>query len=78
VTGVIVRGVQSIVWKPVTLFGLLVAPQPAVTDFFDFFAWDRMTVLVVTAFFWIPGMPLCRGDAGDHHRGGNCLRSHDI
>jgi hypothetical protein len=50
VTSVIVRRVQSIVRKPVTLFGRLVAPQPAVVDFFDFFAWNRMTVLVAAAF----------------------------
>jgi hypothetical protein len=40
--GVIVRRLQAVVRKPVALFG---APQPAVVYFFDFFAWDRMTVL---------------------------------
>ena len=49
------------------MFGRFVAPQPAVTDFFDFFAWDRMTVLVVAAFFWIPGVR-DSGAIEQHHR----------
>jgi hypothetical protein len=56
VTSGIVRRAQSIVRKPVALFGRLVAPLPAVADFFDFFARDRMTVLVVAAFVVIPAM----------------------
>src|SRR5262249_7269517 len=54
--GVIVRRLQTIMRKPVALFGCLVAPKPAGADFLDFFTWDRMTVLVVAAFFVIPGM----------------------
>jgi hypothetical protein len=47
---------QTIVWKPMALLGCLVAPKPAVADFFDFFTRDRMTVLVVAAFVVIPTM----------------------
>ena len=54
--GVIVRRVQSIVRKPVALLSRLVAPQPAVTDFFDFFARDGMTIFIAAAVFGIPGM----------------------
>src|SRR5262245_48029166 len=75
VTSAIVRRVQSIVRKPVSLFGRLIAPLPAVADFFDFFARDRTTVLVVAAFIRIPRVPLSYADT-DKHRAGNHLGSH--
>ena len=43
--GLIVRRLQAVMRKPVALFSRRVAPQPAVADFFDFFARDRMTIL---------------------------------
>jgi hypothetical protein len=55
-TGVIVRRPQAIVRKPVALFGRCVALMPAIAKFLDFFTRDRMTVLVVAAFFIVPAM----------------------
>jgi hypothetical protein len=60
-TGVIVRRLQAIVWEPMALLGRRVTPKPAVTDFLDFFARDRMTVFVVAALLVIPAMD-------KHHR----------
>ena len=55
-TRVIVRRLETIMRKPVALFGRCVAPEPAIAHFPDFFTRDRMTVLVVAAFFIIPAM----------------------
>ena len=65
-TGVIVRRLQAIMRKPVRMFGRCVAPNPAVAEFFNVFTRDRMTVLVVTAFFVVPGMS-SSGAIEQHH-----------
>jgi hypothetical protein len=63
-----VRRFQTIVRKPVALFGRHVTPKPAVADFLDFFTRDRMTVLVVAAFFVIPGMSSSGAIEQRHYR----------